>query len=177
MIPQDANIPAGPPDAAAWLEGRYFDDLPPDAERAIRAAGLSWHDSALAERHLADARRLATGHMAVLIAAYRYALYKHRFAEAFEEAETVLASAARRLNMPADWREVGGDHADFTSDDPHVRFWMFVLQAYGYVLLRLGRVEEGCAVLRRLCELDVRDQTRTRILLTVIERRGRDAEE
>lgn len=163
-------------DAGAWLDGRYHDDLPPEAERAIRAAGLFWDDEARADALLAEAARHAPGHLAVLIARYRHAFYKHRFEAAFAMAGDVLAAAARRLNIPTDWHEVGASDAPFASDDAHVRFWMFVLQAYGYVLLRLGREAEGEAVLRHLGELDVRDQTRTRVLLRVMAAR-RQAED
>lgn len=156
------------PNAEAWLEGRYYEDLAPEAERAIRAAGLAWQRAEEAESHLAEAQRLAGDHLAVMIAHYRYALYKHNFAAALHHAELVLAAAARRLNIPADWREVQAGDADFSSDAPQVRFFLFVLQAYGYVLLRLDRLEEGTDALRRVTELDVRDQTRTRILLKVI---------
>ncbi|MDE1571093.1 hypothetical protein [Aquabacter sediminis] len=156
------------PNAEAWLEGRYHEDLAPEAERAIRAAGLAWARPQEAERHLAEAERLAGDHLAVMIARYRYALYTHDFATALVQAERVLAAAARRLNIPADWREVRAGDADFSSDAPQVRFFLFVLQAYGYVLLRLDRLEEGTDALRRVTNLDVRDQTRTRILLKVI---------
>ncbi|MEW6123029.1 MAG: hypothetical protein AB1698_10485 [Pseudomonadota bacterium] len=161
--------------AGAWLDGRYHDDLPAAAERAIRMAGLCWEDDAGAERLLAEAARLAPGHLAVLIARYRHAFYKHRFEEALAMAAQVLAAAARRLNIPADWRAVRPGDASFASDDAHVRFWMFVLQAHGYVLLRLGREAEGEAALRRLADLDVRDQTRTRVLLQAMAARA-DAE-
>ncbi|WP_127088136.1 hypothetical protein [Aquabacter cavernae] len=158
--------------AGAWLDGRYHDDLPAPAERAIRMAGLCWEDDAGAERLLAEAARLAPGHLAVLIARYRHAFYKHRFEEAFVMAVEVLGAAARRLNIPTDWRAVRASDARFACDDAHVRFWMFVLQAYGYVLLRLGREVEGEAALRRLSELDVRDQTRTRVLLQAMAARA-----
>lgn len=164
------------PNAEAWLEGRYYEDLAPEAERAIRAAGLAWQRPQEAERLLAEARRLAADHLAVMIAQYRYALYKHNFAAALDHAEQVLATAARRLNIPADWREVQAGDADFSSDAPPVRFFLFVLQAYGYVLLRLDRLDEGTEALRKVTDLDMRDQTRTRILLKVILDRAEAAE-
>jgi hypothetical protein len=158
----------------AWLKRRYHDDLAPEAERAIRAAGLAWHDEAEARRLLSLAETIAPGHLAVLIARYRYNLYKHRFTQAARGIVAILAIAANRIGIPPDWRLVTAQSADFTVADPDVRFWLFALQAYGYVLLRLGREGEGVAVLRRLTILDRTDQTRTRKLLQVIERRGRE---
>ncbi|MEW6256978.1 MAG: hypothetical protein AB1592_13575 [Pseudomonadota bacterium] len=160
------------PGALDTADGGFHDDLPVAAEQAIRCAGLHWDDDTRAEHFLAEAGRLAPGHPAVLIARYRRAFYKHRFDTACALAEDLLGHAARRLNIPADWRSVRTEDARFDEIDPPTRFWMFVLQAYGYLLLRLGRAKEGEVVLRHLRGLDLQDQTRTRILLDVLDARG-----
>ncbi len=164
----------GNADPIPWLERRYHADLDPAAERAIRAAGLAWHDEPEAERQLALAASIAPDHRAVLIAHYRYNLYKHRYGPAQDYAERLLAAAAQRLAIPRDWREVRPEHAEFRDDDPDIRLWLYVLQAYGYVLLRLGRHDQAMAAMRQVVALDTADQTKTRILLQVIERGGVD---
>lgn len=161
-------------DTIAWLDRRYHADLEPAAERAIRAAGLAWHDEPEAESHLALASAIAPDHMAVLIAHYRYNLYKHRYGLAQGYAARILAALAQRLCIPADWQEVRPQHANFASDNADIRFWLYVLQAYGYVLLRLGRHEQAQAAMRQVLALDTSDQTKTRALVQVIERAGRD---
>ncbi|HEY0463790.1 MAG TPA: hypothetical protein VGC79_06255 [Polyangiaceae bacterium] len=154
--------------ATGWLDRRAYPDLHPEAERALRTAALCWHREAEAEEQLGRAAQLAGDHVAVLIADYRYRLYKHRFEQAREAAERCLAAAAARLGLPADFREVRPESADFGALDPDVRFWLFTLQAYGYVLLRCGLREQGRAALERLTLLDATDQTKTRVLLQVI---------
>src|SRR5271169_1650571 len=154
----------GNADSIPWLEGRYHADLDPAAERAIRRAGLAWHDEPEAERQLALAASIAPDHTAVLTAHYRYNLYKHRYGPAQDCAERLLAAAARRLKIPLDWQKVRPAHADFRAQDPDIRFWLFVLQAYGYVLLRLGRRDLAVAALRHVVALDTDDQTKTRTL-------------
>jgi hypothetical protein len=158
--------------AQDWLAQRHYPDLDPRAERALRAAGLSWQDEAEAERRLAEACALAPEHMAVLVAHYRYHLYKHRFREAERYAAQCLRQAARELALPLDYRTVRAEHADFASSEPRLRFWLFGLQAYGYVLLRCGRRQEGLATLEQLAQIDSTDQTKTRSLLCVIQRAG-----
>ena len=160
------------PNSIPWLEGRYHADLDPAAERAIREAGLAWHDEPEAERALAAS--IAPGHMAVLTAHYRYNLYKHHYGPAQTCAERLLAATAARLKIPLDWQEVRAAHANFCAQDPDTRFWLFVLQAYGYVLLRLGRCDLAMAAMRHVVALDTEDQTKTRMLLQVIERAGAD---
>jgi hypothetical protein len=160
----------------SWLDQRHYTDLDPRAERALRAAGLHWHDEAEAERLLGEAARLAPAHMAVVVAHYRYALYKHRFDEARGHAEACLSLASDALGLPRDFRLVTGAHADFTAPDPRVRLWLFAMQAYGYVLLRCERRDEGMAALAKVVELDREDQTKTRVLVAVIASAGREDE-
>lgn len=154
--------------ATGWLDRRAYPDLPPEAERALRLAALSWQHEAEAEFQLDRARALAGDHVAVLIAHYRYCLYKHRFEEARVEAVRCLAIAAARLGLPEDFRAVRPDQADFAALEPDVRFWLFTLQAFGYVSIRSGHAAEGRAALEQLSLLDAADQTKTRVLLQVI---------
>ena len=154
--------------ATGWLDRRAYPDLPAEAERALRAAALCWQRDEEAEMHLERARELAPDHVAVLIARYRYLLYKHRFSEAREAAIRCLATAAALLEVPRDFRQVLPTHADFGAMNPDVRVWLFTLQAYGYVSLRAGHTEEGRAALEHLAALDTADQTKTRVLIQVI---------
>jgi hypothetical protein len=163
--------------AGSWLDQRHYADLDPRAERALRAAGLNWHDEATAERLLQEAAGIAPEHMAVVVAHYRYHLYKHRFDAARAHAERCLRLAGDRLGFPEDYRRVAASLADFAAPDAHVRFWLFALQAYGYVLLRCGRREPGMDALRKVAALDPSDATKTRVLIEVISGTRRDREE
>jgi hypothetical protein len=158
----------------AWLEQRHYTDLDPRAERALRSAGLLWHDEARAEQQLSEAADIAPGHMAVTIAHYRYYLYKHRFEEARRYAELCLALSSTELGLPSDPQRVTKAHADFAAADPRLRFWLFALQAYGYVLLRCGQHDAGLCVLGKVVDLDSMDETRTRMLIMVINRSRED---
>ncbi len=73
--------------------------------------------------------------------------------------------------LNTDYRQVSRDDAPFRSADAALRFWMWAMQAYGYVLLRCDRDAEGFQALRRLAWLDETDQTKTRPLIQVIEAR------
>lgn len=157
-----------------WLSQRSYDDLPAEVERLLRAAGLAWHDEPQAESFLAEAERRCPDHVATLIAQYRYRLYKHRFPEAAVYATALLKRAAMNAGLNTDYRRVSRDDAPFRSADPALRFWMWAMQAYGYVLLRCDRDAEGFQALRRLAWLDETDQTKTRPLIQVIEARETD---
>jgi Tfp pilus assembly protein PilF len=154
-----------------WLEQRHIDDLDPRAERELRVAGQHFHDSARAEQALARAAALAPEHPAVLVAHYRYHLYKHRYEEAEVYARRCLARAAADLGLPEVLLDTSAAHADFTAPDARIRFWLFGVQALAYVMLRRGNEAEGYALLRKVVELDPSDQTKSRVLLDVIEKR------
>ena len=170
MLYENLHTESGP----RWLTQRQYPDLPSEAERELRLAGLSWHDEAVAETHLANAARLAPTHLAVVVAHYRYHFYKHHYVEARQYAGQCLRAVGETLGLPADFEAVTSADADFCGDDPVVRFWLFGMQAYGYVLLRLGETERGQAVLRKITELDQPDNTKTRVLLQVIAASGDD---
>ncbi len=160
---------------AAWLNRRYYGgDLPADAERALHAAGLAWHDAAAAEGHILDALALAPGHLAVHLGAYRFYFYRHRLAEALPHARTCLADALRRSQLPADWRDVRADDAAFSALEPGPRLVLFALLATGYVLARLGREAESRAVLDKVAELDPEDRMSARRLLAILDRGGQE---
>jgi hypothetical protein len=153
-----------------WLERRDIEDLDPRAERALREAGQSFQDSARAEQFLAQAIAIAPEHPAVLLGHYRYFLYKHDYPAAERYARRCLAQVACELGLPSVLLDTQKGDTDFTSEDARVRFWLFGMQALGYVLLRRGNEGEGRACLRKVVEVDSTDQTKTQALLEVIER-------
>jgi len=145
--------------------------LPPEAERHLEQAGLSYHLDAVAERHLAEAQAIAPDHAAVLIGLYRYFFYKGRLADALAVAEICLEKAARENGLAADWRKVrAGDAAFGRYDDMLPRFFMFTLKGYAYLNMRLGNLEEGRAAISKLLELDSGDKIGAKVLLDVLDR-------
>ena len=154
-------------DPADWLEHRHYHDLPAEAERALRQAGLNWADEAVADRWLALAAQLAPSHLAIHIGRYRNAFYRHRHADAAGHAHACLAHLARARNFAGDWRQVRPGDADFTGEHPDIRLWLRALQALGYVLIRSGQVEDGRAAWTKVLELDPADRFGTGRLLAL----------
>jgi tetratricopeptide (TPR) repeat protein len=147
--------------------------LSPEVERLLQAAGRSYHQDELAERHLRKAQALAPDHVAVLIGLYRFYFYKNRLREALDVARLCLRKAARENGFAADWRCVGPHDACFSSFDAVLpRFYLFTLKGYAYLHLRLGDVDEGRAAAMKLLELDPADKVGARVLLDVLARMG-----
>lgn len=153
-------------------------NLPEPAEQHLRLAGVNYANDRLAENHLFQAQALAPGHAAVLIALYRFYFYKGRLADALEVAERCLIKAARDNHLNKDWRCVGRGDADFGSYDAILpRFYLFTLKAWGYLQMRLGRLQESRAALTKMLELDPSDKLNAAVLLEVLARHGQEDED
>jgi tetratricopeptide (TPR) repeat protein len=152
--------------------------LPPDAERELRLAGMSYHEDEVAEAHLQNALNLAPWHVAVHIGLYRFYFYKGRLQEALRVAANCLEDAAARIGIAGDWREVRAQDAEFGSYEAVLpRFYLFTLKAYAYLQMRLGDLGMGRAATVKLLELDPQDKLGGKVLLSVLERVGRDGDE
>jgi tetratricopeptide (TPR) repeat protein len=153
----------------------YFDEPLDETVQALIAAASESYGEGSAEAPLLEAQSLAPHSLTVLVALYRFYYYQHRLEEAIEIAEQALDITARDLALPRDWRrlsELHIAHAALTSMGS-LRFHLLCLKAEAYLLLRLGREEDGKAILRKLLELDGNNRLGARQLLDVVETRLR----
>ena len=151
--------------------------LPPASRMALRAASRLHDEPQAAERSLRQALALAPDHPATHIALYRFHFYGNRLAEALAVGLGCLDCAARLNGLAADWRAVRRTDAAFDGWNLLPRFYLFTLKACAYVSLRLGRDEQGLAMLVKLQELDHADQLGAARLQSVFQRRGRDEDD
>jgi tetratricopeptide (TPR) repeat protein len=160
--------------ASVWLG----QGLPAAAEQHLHLAGLTYQHDHIAERHLREANALAPGHAAVLIGLYRFYFYKGRLAEALDVARVCLTKAAQENSLDSDWWLVERGDADFGGWDAVLpRFYLFTLKAYAYLNMRLGNGTEAHLVLLKMLDLDPSDKLGARVLLDVLDRKGRDDDE
>jgi tetratricopeptide (TPR) repeat protein len=157
----------------AWFATRY-QKLSPVAEKHLRLAGLAYADDAKAEMHLVLAKAISPNNPVVQVGEYRYYFYKNRLKDALKVAEACLNTVSNELAIPNCWSDVMPEHADFRGDEPAHRFYLFVLKAYAYLLLRLGRIAEGTLVADKLLELDPDNKIGGQVLLDVVSRIGMD---
>lgn len=163
----------------SWLERRYYGgDLPADAERFLHLAAASYGEPATAESWLAQAARAAPGHRLVDLGHYKYHFYRANLDTALGYGWKMVGHALAALGRnDDDWRLVTRGTADFSGLDPAPRLFLFALTACGYLLLRLGRRDEGREVLIRVRDLDTTDRMGASRLLAIDERHGQDEED
>jgi hypothetical protein len=88
-------------------------------------------------------------------------------------ADRAMAAAARRLNLPADWRHLTAADIDRVGSTamPMLRFYLWALKGRGYLLLRLGCYASAIAPLETLVGLDAADRLGARALLALARER------
>jgi tetratricopeptide (TPR) repeat protein len=156
-------------------------DLPPGAEAALKQAGQLWHQEAAAEAKVKEALALAPDALAARIGAYKFYFYRHRLDEALPHARSCVAFALEALGLGEDWQCVRPGDAAFVGSAvtlaPLPKLLMQTLIATGYVLARLGRIEESEAHLSKVVELDPGDRLGAGRMLAVVRRGGVEEEE
>ena len=155
-----------------WLNRNYYGgQIPAAAERELHLAARAYLDDSRAEGHLLRALEIAPDAILVHLGLYKFYFYKGRLGEAFDVAQNCLRMSADDLGLTSDWRGVSPGDAPFDSfDDARARFYLFVLKAYGYLQLRLGRYDDGRSVLHKITELDPGDKIQVKPLLDVFDR-------
>lgn len=156
-------------------------DLPEAAQAALKEAGRLWHEEAAAEAKVREALAIAPDALAARIGAYKFYFYRHRLAEALPHAQSCVAFALAALGLSADWRLVKPGDAAFVGSAvtlaPLPKLLMQTLIATGYVLARLGRIEESEAHLGKVVELDPGDRLGAARLLATVRRGGVEEED
>lgn len=162
-----------------YMENACFGGgLPAEAEAEMQLAGANYYHEDIAEQHMLRACELAPEHPATYIGLYRFYFYRNRLNDALAAGIRCLEFAARANEFSTDWRQVQPDHADFTDYGSVLpRFYLFTLKGCAYLNLRLGRIEEGRALLDKLSALDPSDRLGGSVLQQVLARMGKDDDE
>ncbi|MNY40582.1 hypothetical protein D3C86_1753340 [compost metagenome] len=81
-----------------------------------------------------------------------------------------MAVVGPRLELPADWRHIDQDALLVAAERGIglLRFHLLALKGAGYLCLRLGRFEQGKAMLVKVVELDADNRLGARLLLDVL---------
>lgn len=140
-----------------------------DPVAAVAAASTLWDEPERAEALLLQALDDAPESEAVLIALYRFYFYRGELNKALALAERCIEHGARDIGIDPDWRQIVATDIDFGDFSlPRHRFYLFSLNAYGYLLARLGRMEQSEQALSAVMRLDPHDRIGSARLLGVV---------
>lgn len=156
----------------------YFDDaLPEGVQALIEGAGECFAEPE-AETLLERAHALAPEHLVVLVARYRFYFYRHRLTEAQAVVWEAVASAGRRLGLPADGRalDAAAVAAAAAQSMTLTRFYLSALKAAAYVRLRIGDISGAVRLLEDLVRIDEADRLGGQALLDIAHARQHDTQ-
>lgn len=149
----------------------YFEEkLPDEVTQMLDAAAESYGEEG-AEMLLLRAFLRSPSSLTVLVALYRYYFYQHRLRDALAVADRAMQESGWRLALPAGWPELTAKSFDRQAA-AHVtmsRFYLFALKGAGYMNMRIGKLDLGAAMLRKVRELDPEDRLGASVLLDVID--------
>lgn len=150
--------------------GLYFDEPLDPAVAAHLSAAAEQYAQGTAEQPLLAALALAPADLSVLVGLYRFYYYQHRYEDALRIAERVMAVVGPRLMLPPRWQALAASHLAVAAAQGIglLRFHLLALKGAGYLNLRLGRFEQGKAMLAKVVELDSDNRLGARLLLDVL---------
>ncbi len=151
----------------------YYDEPLSDEVWALLEAAAEGYAEEASDAPLARALEQAPESLAVWVALYRNHFYRHRHSESLSVVEQVLALTTRRLGLsaPQDGPALAACLAKPDAPMILLRFHLMALKACAYLLLRLGQVGAGMALLEMLMELDTHDRLGVHSLLDVARQR------
>jgi hypothetical protein len=152
-------------------------DVAPDVEAKLRAVGEAWFDEPLAERLMLEALAMAPDALRTRIGTYKFYFYRQRLEACLPHALSCVDFAADGLGIGRDWRAVQAGDAPFSALTPLPKLWLQALMAYGYVLARMGRLDEGREALSKVAQLDQQGKLGAHRLVDVIDRGGVEVDE
>lgn len=132
----------------------FQNNMPPQMRDKLKEIFAHWSESEKAETLVREIIDEAPDTLGVRIVAYRFYFYRRRSLEAAHWAMACLEWLSKRLDLPADWRQVTPEMADFRHWHAYTRLWLQSLTAYAYNMARLNREEESLVALDKVEELD-----------------------
>lgn len=150
--------------------GLYFQMAMPEGVEDLIKMAANDYGRIDAECYLLKAYFIAPTNLTVLVAMYRYYYYQHKLEDALRVAERAMEISGRQLNMPDDWRELSEVclGRGVIRSINFLRFYLLAIKGAGYLKLRLHRIDEGIAMLKKVTMLDPHDRLGARGLLEVV---------
>ena len=122
------------------------------------------------EELLLSAQKLMPDRLDINVALYKMYAYSNRHQEALALIDKTLQRSAERAGFPPPWQGLNRDSALWDDATGDIRLYLYTLKAMGFVLLRMGSVEQAAKVLLKLEELDPLDQVGGSVVRQMAER-------
>jgi len=129
-------------------------DIPEDVKHLLILASEHWEDTERSQQYMNDALAIAEDNIDVLVGAYRYFFYKSNPTMALTIAQKVLNKIQNAENLPENWEELKPILINRKNDSDAIRMYINAYAATGFVLAKMGKLEEAKEVTERVKEID-----------------------
>jgi len=148
----------------------YFDLAIPEAIDQLLQQAANTYADGQAEQYLLEAYNMAPNDLSVLVGLYRFYYYQHRLSDALEIAFQAMRSVAPAIYFPHHWQDLGMHHLaeGLMKSFTMVRFYLMALKGAAYLNLRMGKMDEGVAMLNKVVAFDSNDRLGAKSLLQSI---------
>lgn len=146
------------------------DVIPLTLQKLLREELNVCDDWQRTEALLLNARRLMPERLEIAVALYKMYAYSDRHKEALQLVDEVLRGAADRGGFQQEWQQLGLGSAAWHGAKGNERLYLYSMKARGFVLLRMGEVEQAANVLHKLAELDPLDQVGGSVVMEIADR-------
>ncbi|YAI82405.1 MAG: hypothetical protein ACQJCO_02075 [cyanobacterium endosymbiont of Rhopalodia sterrenbergii] len=128
-------------------------DVSEDVKNLLILASNNWENTILAEEYIREALNKAKNNLDVLIGAYRFFFYKKKPEIALEIAKKILNIIQETENLPLQWEQLKPILVSRQSDSS-IRLYLNAYAAQGFILAKLGQLEEAKLITKRVKEID-----------------------
>ena len=151
----------------------YFEQPELAAVTQLLQQASSDYADGTAELPLLQAYFLAPQSLNVLVALNRFYYHQHRLEEALAATEKALVLIAEPLNFPTQWQRLTPELLAQVAPEQltRLRLYLFALKSFGFLNMRLLRLELSQRVFEKLVELDDKDRIGAAGLLELVKKR------
>ncbi len=129
-------------------------DIPEYVKHLLILASEHWEDTERSQQYMNDALAIAEDNIDVLVGAYRYFFYKSNPTMALTIAQRVLNKIQKAEKLPENWEELKPILINRKNDSDAIRMYINAYAATGFVLAKMGKLEEAKEVTERVKEID-----------------------
>ncbi|MEL7034164.1 MAG: hypothetical protein AAFO04_00875 [Cyanobacteria bacterium J06592_8] len=153
-----------------------WSDIPTEVKDLLMQAVEQWEDTTKSEQYIHQALEKAGENYEVLIGAYRYFFYKKKPEMALKIAEMVLDKIKTEEQLPETWEEQK-PRLIRDQEQPKIRLYVNAYAAKGYILARLGQLEDAKIITQRVQEIDTKRESSATTVFEVLTRSPEEDDE
>ncbi len=128
-------------------------DVAEDVQQLLILASNNWENTPLAQQYINEALDKGGDNLDVLVGAYRFFFYKNQPEIALTIAKKVLNIIAQTENLPLEWEQLKPILVR-RQEESLIRLYLNAYAAQGFVLAKLGQLEQAKLITERVKEID-----------------------